>query len=204
MKSHLDAPKEKLFCFINSCERYYFSLETLKKHLQKTHRTEYNTLKEEYTNKNFNQIYNIIKTETSENKKINFLKFKDYKYIEENSKNLNHGIALNSYKNSYKEEDHNSSNSNYIDYSNDLKKIKLEKESNFFNKIDEKYNNSRKSSGFAIKDGINNVKINLKQNKEFEIQHIPKSNIINHMSLLENNISGKNTEKFSSKFLKKN
>ena len=160
MKSHLDAPKEKLFCFINSCERYYFSLETLKKHLQKTHRTEYNTLKEEYTNKNFNQIYNIIKTETSENKKINFLKFKDYKYIEENSKNLNHGIALNSYKNSYKEEDHNSSNSNYIDYSNDLKKIKLEKESNFFNKIDEKYNNSRKSSGFAIKDGINNVKIN--------------------------------------------
>lgn len=79
MKSHMDAPKEKLYCFINNCERFYFSLETLKKHLQKSHKKEYETLKEENKNKNFNQIYLIIKNANESINKLDFINFKDEK-----------------------------------------------------------------------------------------------------------------------------
>jgi hypothetical protein len=77
MKSHLNTPKEKLYCFVKSCERFYFSLETLKKHLQKSHKKEYDLLKEKYLSKNFNQIYNIIKNQNELDENFDFINFKD-------------------------------------------------------------------------------------------------------------------------------
>lgn len=79
----MDTPKEKLYCFVNFCERFYFSLETLKKHLQKSHKKEYDSLKEEYKNKNFNQIYLIIKNLSCSSNKLAFINFKDYKVSDE-------------------------------------------------------------------------------------------------------------------------
>lgn len=85
IKSHLNAPKEKLYCFINDCERFYFSLETLKKHLQKSHRKEYDLLKEANDNKNFNQIYMIIKDQKNFRNNLGFINFKDLTYDRDNS-----------------------------------------------------------------------------------------------------------------------
>lgn len=61
MKNHMDLSKVKIFCFINDCDRFYCSMETLKKHVQKIHLEEYNTMRHYFSQKNFNQIYKKIK-----------------------------------------------------------------------------------------------------------------------------------------------
>jgi len=73
----MNIPKQKLYCFIRICERFYFSVETLKKHLQKSHKKEFEILKEKYINKNFNQIYFIITTHKDINNSLDFINFKD-------------------------------------------------------------------------------------------------------------------------------
>ena len=94
MKSHLNLPRSKVFCFIHDCQRYYYSMETLKKHIQKSHEKEYEILKNNFQNKNFTQIYtalkNIVFNYCNETKNSsfnsnnnsetfsNFLNFKDY------------------------------------------------------------------------------------------------------------------------------
>jgi len=45
--------------------------------LQKSHKTEYGKLKEEYDNKNFNQIYNLLKNETQAKGNLDFVNFKE-------------------------------------------------------------------------------------------------------------------------------
>jgi len=57
---HSNAPKIKIACFIKNCNRVYFSLETLKKHIQKIHQKEYLMLKKNFKNQNFNIIYKLI------------------------------------------------------------------------------------------------------------------------------------------------
>lgn len=105
MKSHTDEPKEKLFCFIGVCKRFYFSLETLKKHLQKSHKIEYDLLKEEYANKNFNQIYLIIKNQNDFKDNLNFINFKDITSDEDKTDGKNQFGSAIHYSN---EQDENS------------------------------------------------------------------------------------------------
>lgn len=72
----------KFRCFINDCSKHYESLEALKKHLQKTHKDNLVVLKQNFKDKNFTQIYLILKTISEDNQGkdlqipfINFDKF---------------------------------------------------------------------------------------------------------------------------------
>lgn len=133
MKSHLDTPKEKLYCFINNCERFYFSLETLKKHLQKSHKKEYDLLKEEYSNKNFNQIYNIVKNHNGFKENLDFINFKQNVDFENFQDENNDDLANKNNKNN-----------------------NLKRKNNFVINEDEEYSNNEDESDEEEIDKVNN------------------------------------------------
>lgn len=79
MKIHQNVHKnlkkrEKHVCFINDCEKVYLYLCTLKKHIESSHKTEYDQLNQFYNNESF-QI--IMKKLADDKKEFKFICFKD-------------------------------------------------------------------------------------------------------------------------------
>jgi len=171
----MDVPKEKLHCFINICDRFYFSLETLKKHMQKSHRREYDLLKEEYDNKNFNQIYMIVKNQREFKDNMSFINFKDLasdwdqfdkkiKYRTENNEK-NYSIDQNEESN-FKDNEDDESNEINNSVDNNFQNGKIYKKE----KADNLQINEHSEKTLSKKQNQKSNKINLILLKIFKIQ----------------------------------
>jgi hypothetical protein len=72
--SNNQVSRNKFVCFINECKNIYLYICTFKKHLQQSHKKEYDQIISEDGNSNFNDIYNKLKDNPN---KFSFLHFKE-------------------------------------------------------------------------------------------------------------------------------
>jgi hypothetical protein len=71
LKQHENVHKTKKFrhkfvCFVKNCSKIYYYVCTLKKHMMNRHRDIYDTLRQDFSNSNFYNIYSILRNKKSE------------------------------------------------------------------------------------------------------------------------------------------
>lgn len=186
INTHSNVPKSKINCFIHECDRIYLSLETLKKHIQKTHNPEYEILKQTFPHNNFTDIYQKIKSNNYFDNSLMFIKFKN-----EDTLNLNH---IQQEKIHYYE-NNNESISNKISYESEIKNVPTQKSccscscKSEVSKNDKKCCSKKNKINFSTDNNFhsnktdNKIKIcqknTIKTNSNHTIEHNNKKSTIN-------------------------
>lgn len=84
---NLKKKRSNYICFVGNCNKTYFYICTLKKHIQICHRNEYESIVGVFSERNFSHFYNKMRKRKLLEEKFDFVKFKTYEEEKVKSEN---------------------------------------------------------------------------------------------------------------------